>query len=129
MEPSANNLKGVHSIERSAQEDTLLVLFNCAISNLVSYCSHDIPLHASQPALQVLFRNNFALSRDIAGLFQSFQSSSSVLDPAANPALFQSTLAIIIKVNAACSPCSLIRFLTCSSKDVVDSDKKEIVRE
>ena len=27
--------KGVHSIERSAQEDTLLVLFNTAISNLV----------------------------------------------------------------------------------------------
>jgi hypothetical protein len=28
-------LIGVHSIERSAQEDTLLVLFNTAISNLV----------------------------------------------------------------------------------------------
>jgi len=47
---------------------------------------------------QVLFRNNFAISRDIAGLFQSFQSSSTVLDPAANPSLFQSTLMIIIKV-------------------------------
>ena len=29
------NPSGVHSIERSAQEDTLLVLFNTAISNLV----------------------------------------------------------------------------------------------
>ncbi|KAF8837464.1 hypothetical protein BDN67DRAFT_983236 [Paxillus ammoniavirescens] len=48
----ALNFEGVHSIERSAQEDTLLVLFNTAISNLV------------------LFRNNFALSRDITGLFQ-----------------------------------------------------------
>ncbi|KZP02990.1 hypothetical protein FIBSPDRAFT_769606, partial [Athelia psychrophila] len=86
------DFEGVHSIERSAQEDTLLVLFNTAISNLV------------------LFRNNFALSRDIAGLFQSFQSSSTVLDPAANPTLFQSTLVIIIK-------------------DVVDSDKAEIARE
>ena len=47
---------------------------------------------------QVLFRNNFALSRDITGLFQSFQSSSTVLDPKANPSLFQSTLVIIIKV-------------------------------
>jgi hypothetical protein len=28
---------GVHSLERSAQEDTLLVLFNTAISNLVRY--------------------------------------------------------------------------------------------
>ncbi|KDQ64238.1 hypothetical protein JAAARDRAFT_201615 [Jaapia argillacea MUCL 33604] len=88
----ALDFEGVHSIERSAQEDMLLVLFNTAISNLV------------------LFRNNFALSRDIAGLFQSFQSSSSVLDPASNPTLFQSTLAIIIK-------------------DVVDSDATEITRE
>ena len=47
---------------------------------------------------QVLFRNNFALSRDITGLFQSFQSSSTVLDPELNPTLFQSTLVIIIKV-------------------------------
>ncbi|EJF62764.1 hypothetical protein DICSQDRAFT_57253 [Dichomitus squalens LYAD-421 SS1] len=75
----ALDFEGVHSIERSAQEDTLLVLFNTAISNLV------------------LFRNNFAMSRDIAGLFQSFQSSATVLDPDANPMLFQSTLVIIIK--------------------------------
>ncbi|KAF8548836.1 hypothetical protein OG21DRAFT_1448641 [Imleria badia] len=88
----ALDFEGVHSIERSAQEDTLLVLFNTAISNLV------------------LFRNNFALSRDITGLFQSFQSSSTVLDPKANPSLFQSTLVIIIK-------------------DVVDSDKIEIAKE
>ncbi|KAJ7016426.1 hypothetical protein C8F04DRAFT_981687 [Mycena alexandri] len=88
----ALDFEGVHSIERSAQEDTLLVLFNTAISNLV------------------LFRNNFAMSRSITGLFQSFQSSSTVLDPAANPQLFRSTLVIIIK-------------------DVVDSDEQEIVRE
>ncbi|KAF8548559.1 hypothetical protein OG21DRAFT_1422875 [Imleria badia] len=88
----ALDFEGVHSIERSAQEDTLLVLFNTAISNLV------------------LFRNNFALSRDITGLFQSFQSSSTVLDPKANPSLFQSMLVIIIK-------------------DVVESDKAEIAKE
>jgi hypothetical protein len=88
----ALDFEGIHSIERSAQEDTLLVLFNTAISNMI------------------LFRNNFALSRDIAGLFQSFQASSTVLDPAANPSLFQSLLMIIIK-------------------DVVDADKKDIVRE
>ncbi|KAI9443938.1 hypothetical protein H4582DRAFT_1807523, partial [Lactarius indigo] len=82
----------VDSIERSPQEDTLLVLFNTAISNLV------------------LFRNNFAFSRDISGLFQSFQSSASVLDPVANPTLFQSTLVIIIK-------------------DVVEADTAEITRE
>ncbi|KAI0246219.1 hypothetical protein BJV78DRAFT_1286673 [Lactifluus subvellereus] len=83
----ALDFEGVDSVERSLQEDTLLVLFNTAISNLV------------------LFRNNFAFSRDISGLFQSFQSSASVLDPAANPSLFQSTL------------------------DVVDTDKMEITRE
>ncbi|CAE6410576.1 unnamed protein product [Rhizoctonia solani] len=86
------DFEGVHSIERSAQEDALLVLFNTAISNLV------------------LFRNNFALSRDIAGLFQSFQSSAMVLDPESNPSLFNSTLAIIIK-------------------DVTDSDSRDIVKE
>ncbi|KAI0089045.1 hypothetical protein BDY19DRAFT_122025 [Irpex rosettiformis] len=86
------DFEGVHSIERSAQEDTLLVLFNVAISNLV------------------LFRNNFALSRDLANLFQSFQSSSTVLDPSANPSLFQSDLVVIIK-------------------DVIDSDKEQIVKE
>ncbi|KIK82025.1 hypothetical protein PAXRUDRAFT_832450 [Paxillus rubicundulus Ve08.2h10] len=88
----ALDFEGVHSIERSAQEDTLLVLFNTAISNLV------------------LFRNNFALSRDITGLFQSFQSSSTVLDPGENPNLFNSTLMIIIK-------------------DVIDSDMNGIIRE
>ncbi|KAH8989293.1 hypothetical protein EDB92DRAFT_2003816 [Lactarius akahatsu] len=88
----ALDFEGVDSVERSPQEDMLLVLFNTAISNLV------------------LFRNNFAFSRDISGLFQSFQSSASILDPAANPTLFQSTLVIIIK-------------------DVVESDKLEITRE
>ncbi|KAH9005511.1 hypothetical protein EDB86DRAFT_2795794, partial [Lactarius hatsudake] len=75
----ALDFEGVHSLERSVQEDTLLVLFNTALSNLV------------------LFRNNFALSRDIAGLFQSFQSSTSILDPASNPSLFQSMLLVVIK--------------------------------
>ncbi|KAI9455080.1 hypothetical protein BJY52DRAFT_1151944 [Lactarius psammicola] len=75
----ALDFEGVHSLERSAQEDTLLVLFNTALSNLV------------------LFRNNFALSRDITGLFQPFQSSTSILDPASNPSLFRSTLLVIIK--------------------------------
>ncbi|KAH7337762.1 hypothetical protein B0J17DRAFT_768903 [Rhizoctonia solani] len=86
------DFEGVHSIERSAQEDALLVLFNTAISNLV------------------LFRNNFAMSRDIAGLFTSFQSSATVLDPNVNRGLFSSPLAIIIK-------------------DVTNADSKDIVKE
>jgi len=90
-------ITGVHSLERSAQEDTLLVLFNTAISNLVRE-SHSVVIFVLLCCVEVLFRNNFALSRDITGLFQSFQSSSSVLDPASNPSLFQSTLVVIIKV-------------------------------
>ncbi|KAG8921722.1 hypothetical protein FRC02_012397, partial [Tulasnella sp. 418] len=88
----ALDFEGVHSIERSPQEDMLLVLFNTALSNMV------------------LFRNNFALSRDVANMFTSFQASTALLDPAANPKLFKSLLTIIIK-------------------DVVEGDKKEIVKE
>ena len=91
---------------------------------------------------QVLFRNNFALSRDIASSFQvnvsyinaillthskSFQSSTKVLDPALNPTLFQSTLAIIIKVRMFDTP--LIQNSLRPIKDVIDSDTTEIVNE
>ncbi|EUC59543.1 cytochrome P450 family protein, putative, partial [Rhizoctonia solani AG-3 Rhs1AP] len=76
------DFEGVRSIERSAQEDALLVLF----------------------------RHNFVMSRDIAGLFTSFQSSATVLDPNVNRGLFNSTLAVIIK-------------------DVTSVDSKDIVRE
>lgn len=76
---------------------------------------------------QVLFRNNFALSRDIAGMFQSFQSSATILDPEANPSLFKSKLVIIIKVSnrrGSDSDCSLhVR------QDVIGTDKQEITRE
>jgi hypothetical protein len=78
--------------QRSHQEDALLVLLNTAISNLI------------------LFRNNFALGRDLTDAFGSFQNSASILDPTYNPQLFQSTLCIIIK-------------------DVISSDAPEIVRE
>ncbi|KAG8915780.1 hypothetical protein FRC00_014367 [Tulasnella sp. 408] len=85
---NANN-RGVHSLERTAQEDMLLVLFNAAISNLV------------------MFRNNFAISRNIANMFSA---GTRLFDHAQNPALFKGLLAIIIK-------------------DVVNADKQEIVKE
>ncbi|KIO19089.1 hypothetical protein M407DRAFT_31267 [Tulasnella calospora MUT 4182] len=88
----ALDFEGVHSLERTAQEDMLLVLFNAAISNLI------------------MFRNNFALNRNVANMFTSFQASTRLFDPQNNPNLFKGLLAIIIK-------------------DVVDSDKKEIVEE
>ena len=89
----------MHSVEHSAQEDTLLVLFNTAISNMVGNQTC-IPFLSKEAdcMFQILFRNNFAISRNIAGLFQSFQSLSTVLDPVAHPSLFQSLLVIIIKV-------------------------------
>ncbi|EUC62856.1 cytochrome P450 family protein, putative, partial [Rhizoctonia solani AG-3 Rhs1AP] len=73
------DFEGIQSPERSPQEDMLLVLFNTAISNLI------------------LFRNNFAVSRNVRGLFTSFELSAGTFDPNLNPGLFQSTLAIIIK--------------------------------
>ncbi|KAG8900444.1 hypothetical protein FRB99_006040 [Tulasnella sp. 403] len=88
----ALNFEGLHSVERSAQEDMLLVLFNTALSNLV------------------LFQNNFAINREMANMFTSFQSSTHLFDPASNPKLFKSLLAIVIN-------------------DVVDKDKNEIVTE
>ncbi|KZT34134.1 hypothetical protein SISSUDRAFT_314112 [Sistotremastrum suecicum HHB10207 ss-3] len=48
--------------------------------------------------------------RDIASAFHSFQSSASILEPTANPTLFQSALTIIVK-------------------DVADADSDEIVQE
>ncbi|KAF8752124.1 hypothetical protein RHS01_07758 [Rhizoctonia solani] len=101
------NFEVVHSIERSAEDDALIVLFNTAISNLVGIRIQLQPVSANSQ--QVLFRNNFAMSRDIAGLFMSFQSFATVLDPNVNRGLFNSTLAIIIK-------------------DVINADSKDIVR-
>ncbi|KAG8924162.1 hypothetical protein FRC02_010614 [Tulasnella sp. 418] len=106
----ALDFEGVHSIERSPQEDMLLVLFNTAISNMV------------------LFRNNFALSRDVANMFTSFQASTALLDPATNPNLFKSLLTIIIKVRSHLDHLA-DQFLTLRIKDVVENDKKEIVKE
>ncbi|KAG9001403.1 hypothetical protein FRB90_011631, partial [Tulasnella sp. 427] len=90
--PARITIAGVHSIERTPQEDMLLVLFNTALSNLI------------------IFRNNFALSRDVANMFTSFQASTHLFDPRSNPKLFKGLLAIVIK-------------------DVVDADKKDIVKE
>ena len=42
---------GVHSIERSAQEDTLLVLFNTAISNLVCFAPIDDKIVVLNPSV------------------------------------------------------------------------------
>ncbi|KAG8795917.1 hypothetical protein FRC12_008172 [Ceratobasidium sp. 428] len=100
------DFEGVHSIERSAQEDALLVLFNTAISNLV------------------LFRNNFALSRDIAGLF-----TVSSLDPQANPGLFNVGPQLVLVFVLRLLKLAVKSTLAIIIKDVTDSDSKDIVKE
>jgi hypothetical protein len=91
--------------------DTLLVLFNAALANLVCFglrtlrtvltfarcCS--VTISPFLGTLQILSRSGVSFAN--ASLLihsKSFQSSTKVLDPDANPSLFQSTLAIIIKV-------------------------------
>ncbi|KAG9032050.1 hypothetical protein FS837_002824, partial [Tulasnella sp. UAMH 9824] len=88
----ALEFKGVQSIESTDQEDMLLVLFNVAISNLI------------------MFRNNFALHRNVANMFTSFRASARLFDPKKNPSLFKGLLTIIVK-------------------DVVNADKEDIVEE
>ncbi|ORY42725.1 hypothetical protein BCR33DRAFT_680193 [Rhizoclosmatium globosum] len=74
------DFEGLNSVERSLQEDNLLVLFNTAISNYI------------------LFRNNIAMSRAVQEMFKSFQASSSILEPEKNrPHLFNSVLVVVIK--------------------------------
>ncbi|KAF8261846.1 hypothetical protein EI94DRAFT_1705222 [Lactarius quietus] len=50
----ALDFEGVHSLERSAQEDTLLVLFNTALSNLVGSCVKPL-------ILAIMLRSAFSL--------------------------------------------------------------------
>ncbi|KAK9764513.1 hypothetical protein K7432_007905 [Basidiobolus ranarum] len=86
------DFEGLKSIERTPQEDVLMNLFNAAISNLI------------------LFKNDFAIGRDIHDLFQRFQSGATIFDPAQNPSLFHSHMVIVIR-------------------DVPNNDRSEIVRE
>ncbi|KAG8831073.1 Vacuolar protein sorting-associated protein 13A [Serendipita sp. 399] len=89
------DFEGIHSIERTQQEDVLLVLFQCAISNLILFRQHT----AISRALSTLFSVSGAPDPQICFVMpaQSFQHSARILDPDANPSLFQSTLAIIIR--------------------------------
>ncbi|KDN46510.1 hypothetical protein RSAG8_04163, partial [Rhizoctonia solani AG-8 WAC10335] len=101
------NFRGVNSIEQSIQEDALLVLLNTAISNLV------------------LLRNDFAISRDISGLFRSFQFAANVLDPNVNQGLFNSTLAIIIQDASNVDSKDIVEELTLKFKGIVEKEKDQ----
>ncbi|KAF8341372.1 uncharacterized protein EI90DRAFT_1728411 [Cantharellus anzutake] len=100
------DFEAIHSIERTSQEDMLLVLFNVALSNLV------------------LFRNNFVLSRDVTELFMSFQASAAQFEPSENPGLFQSTLAIIIKDVVASDTEEIVREFQLKFQKIVHEEKE-----
>ncbi|CAJ0762989.1 13890_t:CDS:10 [Entrophospora sp. SA101] len=86
----ALDFEGLKSLERTPQEDLFLTLFNTMVSNLI------------------LFKNQFAVSRDMSEMFQRFQDGATFFKSDSN--VFQAKLCIIIK-------------------DVHENDRKGIVDE
>ncbi|CAJ0745699.1 13896_t:CDS:10, partial [Entrophospora sp. SA101] len=73
----ALDFEGLKSLERTPQEDLFLTLFNTMVSNLI------------------LFKNQFAVSRDMSEIFQRFQDGAAFFKSDSN--IFQVKLCIIIK--------------------------------
>ncbi|KAJ3115004.1 hypothetical protein HDU96_001355 [Phlyctochytrium bullatum] len=73
------DFEGLQSIERSHQEDAMLAVFNCAVSNLV------------------LMKTHFSLGRDLTSMFQRFQDGATLFDATSGKKMFTSQLALIIK--------------------------------
>nr|CAG8522177.1 4868_t:CDS:10 [Entrophospora candida] len=73
----ALDFEGLKSLERTPQEDLFLTLFNTMVSNLI------------------LFKNQFAVSRDMSEMFQRFQDGATFFKSDSN--IFQAKLCIIIK--------------------------------
>ncbi|CAG8550727.1 10371_t:CDS:10, partial [Funneliformis caledonium] len=86
----ALDFEGLASIERTPQEETFMQLLNAALSNLV------------------LFKSQFAVSRDISSMFQRFQDGTNYFGD--DPDIFQARFCIIIK-------------------DVAKTDREDIVAE
>ncbi|CAG8537034.1 3581_t:CDS:10, partial [Racocetra persica] len=86
----ALDFEGLKSLERTPQEDLFLTLFNTVVSNMI------------------LFKNQFAVNRDMSTMFQRFQDSATLFE--SDPKIFQAKLCIIIK-------------------DVPKQDRDDIVRE
>ncbi|CAB5351468.1 unnamed protein product [Rhizophagus irregularis] len=84
----ALDFEGLKSLERTPQEDLFLTLFNTVVSDLI------------------LFKNQFAVNRDMSTMFQRFQGDATLFDSE----IFQAKLCIIIK-------------------DVPSADREDIVRE
>ncbi|CAH1767584.1 10057_t:CDS:2, partial [Entrophospora sp. SA101] len=73
----ALDFEGLKSLERTPQEDFFLTLFNTMVSNLI------------------LFKTQFAVSRDMSEIFQRFQDGAAFFKSDSN--IFQVKLCIIIK--------------------------------
>jgi len=86
----ALDFEGLKSLERTPQEDLFLTLFNTVVSNLI------------------LFKNQFAVNRDMSSMFQRFQDGAMLFE--SDPKIFQAKLCVIIK-------------------DVPRADKEDIVKE
>ncbi|CAB5351424.1 unnamed protein product [Rhizophagus irregularis] len=86
----ALDFEGLKSLERTPQEDLFLTLFNTVVSNLI------------------LFKNQFAVNRDMSTMFQRFQDGATLFE--SDSKIFQAKLCIIIK-------------------DVPSADREDIVRE
>ncbi|CAG8440721.1 9944_t:CDS:10, partial [Cetraspora pellucida] len=86
----ALDFEGLKSLERTPQEDLFLTLFNTVVSNMI------------------LFKNQFAVNRDMSTMFQRFQDGATLFE--SDPKIFQAKLCIIIK-------------------DVPRQDRDDIVRE
>ncbi|GBC07438.1 hypothetical protein RclHR1_07470003 [Rhizophagus clarus] len=86
----ALDFEGLKSLERTPQEDLFLTLFNTVVSNLI------------------LFKNQFAVNRDMSTMFQRFQDGATLFE--SDSKIFQAKLCIIIK-------------------DVPSADREDIVKE
>lgn len=74
---------GVHSIERSAQEDTLLVLFNTAISNLV--CPVYLCGVCRRSGHHTMYRSSSGTTSRCRATSQASSSPSSPQHPCSTP--------------------------------------------
>ncbi|PVF98805.1 hypothetical protein CPB86DRAFT_757922 [Serendipita vermifera] len=73
------DFEGINSVERSKQEDMLLLLFQTALSNLI------------------LLRTQTSMSRALTKILTSFHNTTKALDPKANPDLFNSSLVFVVR--------------------------------
>ncbi|CAG8442852.1 12656_t:CDS:10 [Acaulospora colombiana] len=96
---------GLASIERSPQEETFLQLLNAALSNLV------------------IFKSQFAVSRDISSMFQRFQDGTNYFGD--DPDIFQARFCIVIKDVAKCDRNDIVEEFHSKFAKIVDKEEED----